>query len=64
MVEELKKQNAQMVPLNHCNSNELMRRCYLAEESLRQETSNSEKMRMEITILKQGLENGLKAFGI
>ena len=35
-----------------------------AEESLRQETENSEKMRVEIQMLKDGIEKGLKAFGI
>lgn len=31
---------------------------------LRKETSNSEKQRAEIQVLKQALENGLKKYGI
>jgi hypothetical protein len=35
-----------------------------AEESLRQETEHNELMRVEIQMLKDGIERGLKSFGI
>ena len=38
--------------------------CHFAEESLRRETENSEKMRAEIQILKNGVKEGLRKIGI
>ena len=43
---------------------DLENRCHFAEESLRRETENSEKMRAEIQILKNGVRDGLRKIGI
>lgn len=42
----------------------VLHRCVKAEESLRQETEHNELMRVEIQMLKDGIERGLKSFGI
>lgn len=42
----------------------LMQRCRNAEETLRKETEANERHRVEVQMLKDAIEKGVKAFGV